>query len=129
MTREEQANRITILANPIILCYKAKLSHKPNACMLPKAGTNQFIIEFFDYSRAAPRQRRATKLAASGAKRPGRGSAATEWNVGTRATKAVWHECGAQCAGPCHALRGAKRFATAQASQAKKAVAFCNAEP
>src|ERR1700761_5216772 len=40
-------------------------------------------IRYADLPRAAPRQRRATKLAASGAKRPGRGSAATEWNVWT----------------------------------------------
>lgn len=42
---------------------------------------------------------------------------------------AVRHEHRGQRIRACHALRRVKRFATAQASQAKKAVGLCAAEP
>ncbi len=68
-------------------------------------------------------------VAASGAKSPGRGSAATEWNVWTRTTKAVRNEWTGNCNGAFRALPVVMLFATEQASQARKAVGIYNAEP
>ena len=67
-------------------------------------------------------------VAASGAKSPGRGSVATEWNVWTRTTKAVRNEWAGQCGETFRAPPVVKLFVTEQASQTRKAIGIYNAE-
>jgi len=69
------------------------------------------------------------EVAASGAKSPGRGSAATEWNVWTRTTGGSAEWAAGQYSGTFRALPVVKLFATAQASLTQKAIGIYNPEP